>query len=69
MTHGGPPPLRVAPAVNSRAPLLFTANDCLDVGIALRSPVSLDYFAEEGRDAHSTWDSKTALPDRRPRVR
>jgi len=24
-------------------PLLFTANDCLDVGIALGSPVSLDY--------------------------
>ena len=26
------------------AALLFTANDCLDVGIALGSPVSLDYF-------------------------
>ena len=26
------------------APLLFTANDCLDIGIALGSPVSLDYF-------------------------
>ena len=26
------------------APLVFTANDCLDVGIALGSPVSLDYF-------------------------
>jgi arylsulfatase A-like enzyme len=26
------------------APLLFTANDCLDVGIALGSPVSLDYY-------------------------
>ncbi len=25
------------------APLLFTANDCLDVGVALGSPVSLDY--------------------------
>lgn len=25
------------------APLLFTANDCLDVGMALGSPVSLDY--------------------------
>jgi arylsulfatase len=25
------------------APLLFTANDCLDVGTALGSPVSLDY--------------------------
>ena len=26
------------------APLLFTANDCLDIGIALGSPVSLDYY-------------------------
>jgi arylsulfatase A-like enzyme len=26
------------------APLLFTANDCLDVGIDLGSPVSLEYF-------------------------
>ena len=25
------------------APLVFTANDCLDIGIALGSPVSLDY--------------------------
>jgi arylsulfatase A-like enzyme len=25
------------------APLIFTANDCLDIGIALGSPVSLDY--------------------------
>ncbi|MBV8582447.1 MAG: hypothetical protein JO241_00505 [Candidatus Eremiobacteraeota bacterium] len=25
------------------APLAFTANDCLDIGIALGSPVSLDY--------------------------
>jgi hypothetical protein len=25
------------------APLLFTANDCLDIGVALGSPVSLDY--------------------------
>ena len=24
--------------------LLFTANDCLDIGIALGSPVSLDYY-------------------------
>jgi arylsulfatase A-like enzyme len=28
------------------APLLFTANDCLDIGIALGSPVSLDYRKE-----------------------
>ena len=26
------------------APLLFTANDCLDIGMALGSPVSLDYY-------------------------
>ena len=26
------------------APLFFTANDCLDFGQALGSPVSLDYF-------------------------
>ena len=25
------------------APLIFTANDCLDIGVALGSPVSLDY--------------------------
>jgi len=25
------------------APLAFTANDCLDIGVALGSPVSLDY--------------------------
>ena len=25
-------------------PLLFTANDCLDIGMALGSPVSLDYY-------------------------
>ena len=46
-------PLRVTLKVNGTvlaqgvvpisAPLLFTANDCLDIGIALGSPVSLDY--------------------------
>ena len=25
------------------APLIFIANDCLDIGVALGSPVSLDY--------------------------
>lgn len=25
-------------------PLIFTANDCLDIGMAFGSPVSLDYF-------------------------
>ena len=46
-------PLKVTIHVNGKlfargvvpvsAPLLFTANDCLDIGIALGSPVSLDY--------------------------
>jgi arylsulfatase len=46
-------PLKVTMSVNGQqvadgtvpvsAPLLFTANDCLDIGIALGSPVSLDY--------------------------
>ena len=26
------------------APLMFTANDCLDIGTDLGSPVSLDYY-------------------------
>jgi hypothetical protein len=46
-------PLKVSMKVNGdlvgegtvpiSAPLAFTANDCLDIGIALGSPVSLDY--------------------------
>src|SRR5262249_37549484 len=50
--RGGP--LNIVLKVNGRAfdqgqvpisaPLLFTSNDCLDIGIALGSPVSLDYF-------------------------
>ena len=28
------------------APLLFTANDCLDFGIDLGSPVSLEYYSQ-----------------------
>jgi hypothetical protein len=46
-------PLKVAMKVDGKivaegtvpisAPILFTANDCLDIGIALGSPVSLDY--------------------------
>jgi hypothetical protein len=46
-------PLKITLKVNGKnvatgvvpvsAPLLFTANDCLDIGIALGSPVSLDY--------------------------
>jgi hypothetical protein len=30
--------------VTVSAPLLFTANDCLDIGTDLGSPVSVDYF-------------------------
>jgi arylsulfatase len=30
--------------VPTSAPLLFTANDCLDIGTCLGSPVSLDYY-------------------------
>ena len=26
------------------APLVFTANDCLDIGVCLGSPVALDYY-------------------------
>jgi arylsulfatase len=47
-------PLKIVMKVNDKevasgvvplsAPLLFTANDCLDIGICLGSPVSLDYF-------------------------
>jgi arylsulfatase len=49
-------PLKIAMNVDSKivgegtvpvnAPLLFTANDCLDIGIALGSPVSLDYYSK-----------------------
>jgi len=31
------------------APLLFTANDCLDIGTDLGSPVSLDYYDKKRR--------------------
>jgi arylsulfatase len=47
-------PLKIVMKVNGRevasgvvpvsAPLLFTANDCLDIGTDLGSPVSVDYF-------------------------
>jgi hypothetical protein len=47
-------PLNVAVSVNDdqvaagtvpvSAPLLFTANDCLDIGTCLGGPVSLDYY-------------------------
>ena len=41
---------RVGPEVLAKgrvpvsAPLLFTANDCFDIGVCLGSPVSLDYY-------------------------
>ena len=28
------------------APLLFTANDCFDIGVCLGAPVSLDYYGD-----------------------
>ena len=49
-------PLKVVMKVNGKevasgvvpvsAPLLFTANDCLDFGIDLGSPVSVEYYDE-----------------------
>lgn len=30
--------------VEVSAPLIFSANDCLDIGTCLGSPVSLDYY-------------------------
>jgi hypothetical protein len=39
--------LEVGPGiVPVSAPLAFTANDCLDIGTDLGSPVSLDYFVK-----------------------
>ena len=35
---------RAAGVVPVSAPLLFTANDCLDIGTCLGGSVSLDYF-------------------------
>ena len=35
---------KAAGVVPISAPLLFTANDCLDIGTCLGSPVSLDYY-------------------------
>ena len=51
----GPPDRSTSPSESTRrssregrvpvsAPLLFTANDCLDIGSCLGSPVSLDYY-------------------------
>ena len=38
------PEILAAGRVPVSAPLLFTANDCLDIGVCLGSPVSLDYY-------------------------
>jgi hypothetical protein len=60
-------PLKVAMKVNGTLvaegtvpispPLLFTANDCLDIGIALGSPVSLDYYDKVPFRFNGTIDS------------
>lgn len=57
-------PLKIVLKVNGKAvasgivpisaPLLFTANDCLDIGTDLGSPVSLDYYDK----APFTFDGK-----------
>jgi len=39
------------------APLLFTANDCLDIGTCLGSPVSLDYYDRAPFPFNGTIDS------------
>ena len=41
------------------APLLFTANDCLDIGVALGSPVSLDYYDKAPFKFNGTIDQVT----------
>jgi len=41
------------------APLLFTANDCLDIGVALGSPVSLDYYDKAPFKFNGTIDRMT----------
>ncbi len=51
------------------APLLFTANDCFDIGSDLGSPVSLDYFNQTpfafNGTIHKT-DVKYTGPDDNP---
>ena len=55
MPNSGPPDRSTSPCESAgevvakgqvpvSAPLLFTANDCLDIGVCLGSPVSLDYY-------------------------
>jgi arylsulfatase len=41
------------------APLLFTANDCLDIGTCLGSPVSLDYYDRAPFRFNGTIDTVT----------
>ncbi|RWA19144.1 arylsulfatase [Mycolicibacterium brumae DSM 44177] len=56
----------VSGTVPVSAPLLFTANDCLDIGVCLGSPVSMDYrdrapFPFEGliRKVHVAYSERT----------
>ena len=51
------------------APLLFTANDCFDIGSDLGSPVSLDYFDQKPfafNGAINKTDVKYTGPDENP---
>jgi hypothetical protein len=69
-------PLRVTLRVNDEsvgagvvpvsAPLLFTANDCLDIGIALGSPVSLDYHKKMPFRFNGTIDKMNVKYIRQP---
>jgi hypothetical protein len=65
MKPGGP--LNIVTTVNGEecasgvvpvsAPLLFTANDCLDIGTCLGGPVSLDYYDRAPFPFNGTIDS------------
>jgi arylsulfatase len=48
------------------APLLFTANDCLDIGISLGSPVSLDYHKKAPFKFNGTIDKVNVSYIRQP---
>jgi hypothetical protein len=54
-----------------RAPVLFAANDCLDIGKSLGSPVSLDYYdrAPSRSAARSIASMSAIFRNRRPSVR
>jgi arylsulfatase len=69
-------PLKITLTVNGKlfaagvvpvsAPLLFTANDCLDIGIALGSPVSLDYHKKVPFKFNGTIDKVNVKYIRQP---